>query len=376
MRRLKKLLILAALSLSLVVFAYWLLQNYGQDWLRYDLPKETLDFNSLKPRPTPALSDSNRHPLLYWGNGPRQFYRRLPDIDRRLVDFVVMLEDAKFYSHSGFDTEELGKAFQTNFEKGQYKRGGSTITQQLAKNLFLDKQKTLFRKVMEIPWTLKLEKDLSKKQILELYLNIIEWGPNVYGVEAASRYFFDKHANQLSLGQAMYLALIIPNPNRFDVLAHPLELSFLEEKRSWLVHRLINEKKVQPEEIPEYKLESFAILPKNSPERVFPDGDNFGPYDVQTILKIKSAFQNRETLLTIDSALLRKLHQSPLVESPGSIPRWFLVREDHLVRALRWLPEGYALDASQFEEAPYEIEEVDTFDLKNLAQDKTGSRAR
>ena len=226
----------------------WLVVREARAWLGYRLPTEKILFDHEKPPSSIEVLDSEGLVLDYWAPAKHRLYRPLGQIDEKLPRWVVMLEDAKFFQHDGFDFEQIKNSVEENLEKGKIKRGASTITQQLAKNLFLDKDKTLLRKAFEVPWAIRLESDLSKKQILELYLNVIEWGPGVYGAEAAARHYFDRSANELTSGQAMYLALMIPNPKRMDLLQGDHARKELEQRRAQFVRRLVDEKKIEPEQ--------------------------------------------------------------------------------------------------------------------------------
>jgi monofunctional biosynthetic peptidoglycan transglycosylase len=129
---------------------------------------------------------------------------------------VIAAEDSKFLDHEGFDWEGIQKAYEKNLKKGKIVAGGSTISQQLAKNLFLSTKRTPWRKLEEAMITLMLEKMLSKQRIYEIYLNIIEWGNGVFGAEAAARHYFKTNAVGLSSWQAAKLAAMIPNPRFYD----------------------------------------------------------------------------------------------------------------------------------------------------------------
>lgn len=129
---------------------------------------------------------------------------------------VIAAEDAKFIDHEGFDWEGIEKAYEKNKRHKKIMAGGSTISQQLAKNLFLSNQRTPWRKFEETIITMMLEKILSKKRILEIYLNVIEWGNNVYGIEAASLHYFASHAKDLNSFQSAKLASMIPNPKYYE----------------------------------------------------------------------------------------------------------------------------------------------------------------
>jgi monofunctional glycosyltransferase len=137
-------------------------------------------------------------------------------ISRNLKRAVIAAEDAKFTQHQGFDWDGIQLAYKKNLKKGRIVAGGSTISQQLAKNLFLSTKRTPWRKLQESIITVMLEKMMSKRRIFEIYLNVIEWGNGVFGAEAASRRYFGASARSLSPYQAARLAAIIPNPRFYD----------------------------------------------------------------------------------------------------------------------------------------------------------------
>ena len=133
-------------------------------------------------------------------------------VSEHLKKAVILSEDAAFFSHKGVDLFELKEAAKEDWEKGKFKRGGSTITMQLAKNLYLNPSKNPLRKLHEILIAWELERALSKKRIFELYLNVIEWGTGVYGAEAAARHYFSKPVSDLDPEEAATLAALLPNP--------------------------------------------------------------------------------------------------------------------------------------------------------------------
>ncbi|HEX9180638.1 MAG TPA: monofunctional biosynthetic peptidoglycan transglycosylase [Burkholderiales bacterium] len=137
-------------------------------------------------------------------------------ISNNLKRAVIAAEDAKFLDHEGFDWDAIQKAYERNLQKGKVVRGGSTISQQLAKNLFLSSQRTPWRKAQEAVITVMLETSMSKRRILEIYLNVIEWGNGVFGAEAAARHYFGASAGALSAEQGARLAAMVPNPRYFD----------------------------------------------------------------------------------------------------------------------------------------------------------------
>ncbi|MGB0128389.1 MAG: monofunctional biosynthetic peptidoglycan transglycosylase [Rhodocyclaceae bacterium] len=137
-------------------------------------------------------------------------------ISTSLKRAVVAAEDDKFIDHEGFDWEAMQKAIEKNQRRGRAVAGGSTISQQLAKNLFLSPDKTPWRKGQEAIITLMLETLWDKRRILEVYLNVVEWGNGVFGAEAAARRYFSMSAAELGPAQAAHLAVMLPNPRKYE----------------------------------------------------------------------------------------------------------------------------------------------------------------
>jgi monofunctional biosynthetic peptidoglycan transglycosylase len=161
----------------------------------------------------------------------------LSRISLHLQRAVIVSEDAAFYRHEGFDWEGIRQAAFRNIERGALSRGGSTITQQVAKNLYLSSERTLLRKAQEALITRALERHLTKKRILELYLNIAEWGRDLYGAEAAARHHFNKSAEALTAEEAALLAAMLPSPQQYD----PLRLTpYLVKRRQQILKWMHN----------------------------------------------------------------------------------------------------------------------------------------
>ena len=137
-------------------------------------------------------------------------------ISNHLKRALIAAEDAKFVDHVGFDWEGIQKAYEKNIKKGKIVAGGSTISQQLAKNLFLSTKRTPWRKLEEAAITLMLEAVMDKRRIFELYLNVIEWGNGVFGAEAAAQHYYGVSASQLSTERSAQLAAMVPNPRFYD----------------------------------------------------------------------------------------------------------------------------------------------------------------
>ena len=137
---------------------------------------------------------------------------RMRTVSEHLKKAILISEDAAFFSHKGIDVNELKAALKKDWETLSFSRGGSTITMQLAKNLYLNPSKNPLRKLKEVVIARQLEENLSKRRILEIYLNVVEWGRNIYGAEAAARFYFGKSAAALDPLESATLAALLPSP--------------------------------------------------------------------------------------------------------------------------------------------------------------------
>ncbi len=158
------------------------------------------------------------------GRKPRHLQTTVPlrAISKNLIHAVLSAEDPNFFGHEGIDWDAVKESIETNIEKGRFARGGSTITQQLAKNLFFTTHKSLIRKMREVIVVSWMENDLPKKRIIEIYLNVIEWGDGVYGCEAAARRYYQTSCASLDADQAAGLAAMIPSPRRINPRINPV----------------------------------------------------------------------------------------------------------------------------------------------------------
>lgn len=165
-------------------------------------------------------------------------YVPLKAVSSYMQKTVVLTEDSAFFQHDGFDWKSIEENAKKNLEKGHYAKGGSTISQQLAKNMFLYKDKTLFRKGLEALITRKIEKTLTKKEILERYLNVVEFGKDIYGVKQAANFYFKKTPAQLDVVESAFLAMILPSPIKYSQSYFRKELTPFAQKR---LRRIVND---------------------------------------------------------------------------------------------------------------------------------------
>lgn len=155
----------------------------------------------------------------------QQIHKRIPDrkfhwidlknVNRDLIYAIVLSEDGNYFAHNGVDYDAIIAALAENLKSQRWKFGASTISQQTAKNLFLSSAKTLSRKFQEVMLTRRLEESLTKNEILELYLNLAEFGPDIYGIAAACRYYFNKTPLEINAAEGAYLALLMPSPRKY-----------------------------------------------------------------------------------------------------------------------------------------------------------------
>lgn len=175
----------------------------------------------------------------------RKKWAPLDQIPLLLKRTVIISEDINFYNHKGIDFFELKESIKKNLQSGKKARGGSTITQQLAKNLYLSSEKSYYRKIKEFFIAKRLEKYLSKNRILELYLNVIEFGRGIFGVGAASEFFFSKRVDQLSNTEIIRLISVIPKPLRVTPVS---DSGYLKWRANLLINRLYKSRSIDEEE--------------------------------------------------------------------------------------------------------------------------------
>jgi len=174
----------------------------------------------------------------------RQQWVSFDEIPQLFRDTIRVTEDAGFYQHQGVDLVELKAAIKKNWLKGKYVRGASTITQQLAKNLYLSTDKNILRKIKEYLITRRLENQLSKNRIFDLYLNVIEFGPGIFGVQAAAQYFFNKDVRRLNLEEMVRLTAVIPKPLKETPTRNS---SWINWKAGWILDTLRRYKYIDQE---------------------------------------------------------------------------------------------------------------------------------
>ena len=214
----RKRIVLAFLALTFLSVGSFVL--YG--WLGLPSRERVRALKTTNPQTT-SLMEQRRREAERRGNKPARVQTWIPlsRIARPLIQAVVVAEDGRFFDHKGVDWDAIQESARSNWQRRSFARGGSTLTQQLAKNLFFTTARTPLRKLQELVAARWLEEDLGKQRILELYLNLIEWGDGVYGCEAAAQRYYGKSASALDVSEAAGLAAIIPAPRRINPLVDP-----------------------------------------------------------------------------------------------------------------------------------------------------------
>jgi monofunctional glycosyltransferase len=165
-------------------------------------------------------------------------YVPLNQISKHLQNALLLTEDSAFYQHNGFDQEGIELCLQKMRTQKRIVCGGSTITQQLAKNMFLTKEKSFIRKGLEALITIKIEKTLSKKEILERYLNVVQFGKNIFGVKQAAQFYFKKSPAHLSVLESAFLAMVLPNPEKYSQSYYRNDLTKFARRR---LNKIVND---------------------------------------------------------------------------------------------------------------------------------------
>jgi monofunctional biosynthetic peptidoglycan transglycosylase len=221
-----------------VLVLFVLLALFAAGWVVAGLPAraEVATLGPTNPGVTAVMSQREEEARRA-GRPVRRVQAWIPisEVSRNLIHAVLAAEDQKFFGHEGVDWDAIKKSVEVDRARGRFVRGGSTITQQLAKNLFFSTHRSVVRKLRELVVAWWLESELSKKRILELYLNVIEWGDGLYGCEAAARRYYGKPASGLDPEEAAGLAGMIPNPRRINPLLDPRRFGQAQRRVLWLM---------------------------------------------------------------------------------------------------------------------------------------------
>ncbi|MFD6209635.1 transglycosylase domain-containing protein [Peribacillus sp. NPDC060253] len=204
----------------LTLFIFLSYQEWSLAQSPYHVLDERIPIDSIELAQTSYMTAANGKVISEISNGEKRTYLKLEDIPLFLENLFIVTEDQKFYDHAGFDISGLSRALLINSQNNNIEQGGSTITQQLARNVFLTHDRTYNRKLSELIYAYQLERKKSKPEIMELYLNAIYFSNGAYGIEAASQFYFSKPTGELTKAELAFLAAIPNNPEHYDPLKH------------------------------------------------------------------------------------------------------------------------------------------------------------
>ncbi|MFD2170294.1 transglycosylase domain-containing protein [Tumebacillus lipolyticus] len=220
------------------------------------------------------------------GGGENRLQVALKDIPQTVIDATISVEDQQFWNHGGFNPIGIARALWVDLKSGEALEGGSTITQQLAKNLYLTQDKTLKRKLQEAMHTLQLEMNFSKEEILEQYLNVIYYGQGAYGIEMASQTYFGKPSKDLTLAEASMLAGIPKGPNLYNPL---IDLSAAKNRQRTVLNLMVQEGKVEQKEADLAFAEELTFAPQKAPKGRAPYFTDYVTYQLKQVYDVSEA---------------------------------------------------------------------------------------
>ncbi len=198
------------------------------------------DFTEMRNKVTVPIKLANKEKSEKEMGPKAKGWVSISQLSNHVLMAVIASEDTSFFSHKGVDYHELKEAIKKDWEEKKWARGGSTLTQQVVKNVYLGRQKTLWRKFKEFFWAGEMEKVLSKSEILNFYVNMAEWAPGLYGIRDASEHYFHIHPSQITAKQAAFLAMLLPSPIKYHSYYQKKQLSPWATKRVGQILRVMN----------------------------------------------------------------------------------------------------------------------------------------
>lgn len=324
---------------SFIVFASTTLSNF------IVLPKIKMDKLKKIPQRTKIYADDGSLLAVFYKYNRENI--KLEDVPENVIKATVAIEDQRFFSHEGVDFKSIGRALVTNLKYGRIVEGGSTITQQLVKNLFLTNEKTLERKIKEAILAYQLEHRLSKKKILELYLNTVYYGEGAYGIKAAAELYFGKQPKDLTLSEAALLAGLPKGPSRFSPYQNPDQS---QARKNQVLKKMVKLKFITPTQKQLALAEPLNLRPRPTANWKAP---HFVEYIRQTIIKRYGGRFFYEGGLNIYTSLNPKMQQAAekaietTLNRPGD-PSAALVSIESKTGFIKALVGGRQFEASQF----------------------------
>ncbi len=264
------------------------------------------------------LYDSNNYKYLSYSNGKKQSYVKLDNISSYLKKAFIAVEDKRFYQHHGIDIIRMGGALLKNLKNNKITEGASTITQQYVRNLYLTQEKTWKRKINEILIALNIEKKYSKDEILEGYLNSIYFDHGIYGVEDASIYYFNKHASELSLIEAVTIASIPKGPTIYSPIKNPINN---EERRNLILKEMLSDEVISLEEYNVARASSISCVGNNPNDDVI-NAPYFQDLVLDALKKMpkinNESYAGIKVYTTLDTKFYNAINESIKKRTPNS----------------------------------------------------------
>ncbi|RFU63752.1 transglycosylase domain-containing protein [Peribacillus glennii] len=280
-------------TIMLVPLLMGLFLLFYQEWNNVHAFHEVLDKkipgDQIELSQTSYIKSGNGTVITEISGPQKRVYIADKEIPLFLKDLFVTIEDKQFYRHSGIDAAAISRAMIANSRTNSIEQGGSTITQQLARNVFLTHEKTYNRKLTELLYSYQLERIHSKKEILELYINVIYYHNGNYGIEAASRFYFNKRTKELSKAQLAFLAAIPNNPNLYNPLKH---FHAAKKRQERILSQMVRANKVSAEEYKKIIREPIRLHPRKQPD-LYHDYTDYVQNELRDLIADAEGFTKR-----------------------------------------------------------------------------------
>lgn len=250
---------------------------------------EKIPIETFQLKENSYLLDQNGKTFSMITGAEKRIYLKDEQIPKQVKEIFIAAEDQLFEKHIGFDVKGIVRAILKNAEENSIEQGGSTITQQLARGLYLTNEKTYNRKLSELLYSIQLERKLSKEKILELYINEIYFQHGIYGIEAASQYYFSQSANELSLAKLAFLCAIPNNPTYYDPLTY---FEHTQNRQQWILKKLLEEKYINQSAYNEAINEKVSLHIKNEIDQ-YPDYVTYIHHELKRLISESEGFSKK-----------------------------------------------------------------------------------
>jgi len=250
---------------------------------------ESIDLKRITPSYNSVVLDKNGKIVLDVYSSENRIKLPFNEIPSSVIEAFIAAEDHSFYEHPGFDMTGIARAFLVNFQNQNVEQGGSTVTQQLARNLYLSHSQTYERKLTELLYAYHLERIFTKQEILEMYINSIYFANGVYGVEAASQYYFNQPTEELSLAQIAYISAIPNNPTHYDPLTNSENT---HKRKNWILAKMLEQDFIEEETYKAALSEEITLYSSNKHDQ-FPDYTTYVFHELKQLISKEEGYQKR-----------------------------------------------------------------------------------